>query len=178
MIKWITSTLPTGQNMTRRQQRFQSLCPLCITTVETHLHLIQCPAPTASATWEAGLASLSIWLTQEDTQPQLRRSIIRILRLCRRHGWSSPWILYDVSPTITQMPGSTITNRVATIPYRPPCKTMGARSNKHITRQELLDAQGDDGQSASPTSSGAYSSRSGRTETPYSMRPRSTTLVA
>ena len=102
MIKWITSTLPTGQNMTRRQHRFHSLCPLCITTVETHLHLIQCPAPTASATWEAGLASLALWLTQEDTQPQLRRAIIRILSLCRRHGWSSPWILYDVSPTITR----------------------------------------------------------------------------
>ena len=102
MIKWITSTLPTGQNMQRRKQRLKSLCPLCITTLETHLHLIQCPAQTASTTWEAGLKSLSQWLTDQKTHPQLRLSILRILRLCRRRGWSTPWILYDVSPTITR----------------------------------------------------------------------------
>ena len=100
MAKWLTNTHATGINMKRRHHRLHSLCPLCLASEESLLHLLQCPSPTSNSAWEEGLTNLSQWMMREHTCPQLRRAILRILRLCKEHGWRGRWLLYDVSPPV------------------------------------------------------------------------------
>ena len=101
-LKWITNTLPTGRNMTRRAHRFSGLCPICLSNEEHKLHLIQCPSTSSTEAWTSSLSSLTEWLKDQQTYPQLTRSIIRVLRLCRHHGGGGRNILYDVSASVTR----------------------------------------------------------------------------
>ena len=79
----------------RRRHQDHSECPRCQTPIEDTEHVLLCPHPEATATWDLELGKLHNWLIDHHTDPRIGTLIMDGLRAWRkniphRHGYFSP----------------------------------------------------------------------------------------
>ena len=70
--------LPTGKRMLLRKDWNHSKCLRCACKTKDEMHLLCCPADEANDIRKDWLESLSLWLMEEQTDPQLRRLLLRV----------------------------------------------------------------------------------------------------
>ena len=57
--------------MRRRKQRVHDHCPRCDAPEEHLVHILTCPHPDVRSLTNNMLVELEVWLTKEDTYPEL-----------------------------------------------------------------------------------------------------------
>jgi hypothetical protein len=55
-------------------------CPRCPEQRETPLHVLECPAPSTTMTWERSVTKLQVWMELTHTMPELQTAIVTRLR--------------------------------------------------------------------------------------------------
>jgi hypothetical protein len=95
VTKMTTGFCATGAMMHRRRERNSAACPRC-GQLETVEHVWKCDFDT-SIIWNKAMDSLSAWLTENGTHPELQRQIILGLQQWRSNDPSTtsstiPWI--------------------------------------------------------------------------------------
>jgi hypothetical protein len=78
--KWIGRWLPVGNRVVKWSHDKTSECPRCDITNESHLHILSCQHPGATALVTQWMDDLELWLVHQHTQPQLRTGIISLLK--------------------------------------------------------------------------------------------------
>ena len=76
ITKWLCKCLPTEKILFRRNHSTSPLCSLCSSAEENLTHVLQCPDPTSTNTWNTSISDLSLWLNRQDTDPILHDIII------------------------------------------------------------------------------------------------------
>jgi hypothetical protein len=78
--KWISEDTATGIVMRRRKQRLHNHCPRCDAPEEHLVHILTCPHPDVRSLTDNMLVELEVWLTKEDTYPELIPILIASIR--------------------------------------------------------------------------------------------------
>jgi len=78
--KWISEDTATGIVMRRRKQRVHDHCPRCDAPEEHLVHILTCPHPDVRSLTDNMLVELEVWLTKEDTYPELIPILIASIR--------------------------------------------------------------------------------------------------
>ena len=82
--KYVSGHLPTSQLLLKRQHQDHAECPRCNEAPETQLHVLRCPAPSATSKWTEGMNNLRACLSKEVTHPGLAAAISTILSLWQK----------------------------------------------------------------------------------------------
>ena len=80
MTKMLSDNAPTNDNMVKWGFRQCEKCPRCGHEIETADHVVRCQEESAIEVWECSLRKLNTWLHKQQTDPQIRHYLIRVLR--------------------------------------------------------------------------------------------------
>ena len=86
LAKHLSGYSATGRVMFRRKEWNHSNCPRCQAHNEDALHVIACPAASASAEWQSSLSNFELLLDKYHTSPDIRRCIVSGLSAWRQEA--------------------------------------------------------------------------------------------
>ena len=86
VAKWVSHHIAVGKMMGLRSARKETSCPCCGHPMETTLHVLRCQALTSRKHWKQGLRTLSQWMTQNQTDPDIQALIYFSLRQFNKDG--------------------------------------------------------------------------------------------
>lgn len=91
---WVTKTAShncgVGTTLVKWKYQEDAKCPRCGHAQEDTIHVTRCPAPAATQLFRKSIRKVRRLLKREQTEPQLRRTLIHALRTWRRLGHLDP----------------------------------------------------------------------------------------
>ena len=79
VCKWVSNSIPSGENMVKWKMRYKGSCPFCNLDKEDKNHILCCSHSEAVEVWKEGLSNLNSFLKRTKTDPWLRKIIIEEL---------------------------------------------------------------------------------------------------
>ena len=101
--KYVSRSLPIGRNMVRRTQWTHSYCPRCKDFEETHSHIIQCQHPQSQSLFRLFIASLSDWMTSQQTPDELALELLQLITEWYQYGKLLPTTYRFMGPIQKQI---------------------------------------------------------------------------
>ena len=80
LSKWLTGFCGVGVKMQIYRSQYHSKCPRCLCDNETTNHVMKCPHPTAIDIWKEQIDQLEVWMTDQDAQPEMAKTILTSLQ--------------------------------------------------------------------------------------------------
>ena len=90
IVKWNSEFCGTSKNLKRWGDQTHQKCPVCGYDGETTDHILRCPHPEANKAWKQTVGALENWMTQQSTDPMLKKAIIENINAWRKHDAPPP----------------------------------------------------------------------------------------
>jgi len=103
MSKYVSQSLLIVRNMVRRTQWTHPYCPRCKNFEETHSHIIQCQHPQSQSLYREFIASLSDWMTSQQTPNEMALELLQLITEWQQYGHLLPTTYRFTNPIQQQI---------------------------------------------------------------------------